>query len=504
MTYDASDRLLRVDGLPAGTVLHRYGHEGKRVKTKAPDVSISYFFGDGTAERNGIREHDVTVGDRVIARAAVPAETVPGVAAATGAAADALSDRPSAGWRMLPALLGFFALWLALLRRPTRWGFASARTRHGAGVRAGAVLLLALFSWLSCSSPSLRAGAQTLAEQASVTFLQAGFGVGPVVFTDPAGKVLEERRTEPFGESIDARTLTAAGYVVGDPDLLARDLNSLNKRTEVATGWSDHGARWMAPETARWLTPDPPVTGPDSAFMDEPWALHPYQYVHQNPMMYWDPDGRDASGQQFRAPPGESAEAVYVGVKLAQLGEQIRISYEQNAWRYDTGIPRQSFSESLGPATQIPGVGGVARVIDILDAAADGTLFEARDIDLSSLSPPDAPGFPRLPGKRGDRPAYVPRTPDGRPLPLPRGKNGELAPSSMDPHTQIGWQEGRRGGYVQTREFGPNGQPARQIDWTDHGRPAQHTDPHVHEYLPNPTGGTPQHGPARPPRPGEF
>jgi hypothetical protein len=108
-------------------------------------------------------------------------------------------------------------------------------------------------------------------------------------------------------------------------------------------------------------------------------------------------------------------------------------------------------------------------------------------------------------GARGvRRPSYVPKGSDGAPSPLPRGPNGELAPSSMDPHTQIGWQEGRRGGYVQTREFGPNGQPVKQVDWTNHGRPGQHTDPHVHDYVPNPTGGSPQHGPARPPSPGEL
>ena len=102
------------------------------------------------------------------------------------------------------------------------------------------------------------------------------------------------------------------------------------------------------------------------------------------------------------------------------------------------------------------------------------------------------------------RPRYVPTGENGEPLSLPRGPNGELAPSSMDAHTQIGWQVGRRGGYIQTREFGANGQPVKQVDWTNHGRPGQHTDPHVHDFLPNPSGGTPQLGPARPPGPGEF
>jgi hypothetical protein len=52
----------------------------------------------------------------------------------------------------------------------------------------------------------------------------------------------------------------------------------------------------MAPETARWLTPDPPVKGPDPKFLEAPWALHPYQYVHQNPIGNWDPDGRRCAG----------------------------------------------------------------------------------------------------------------------------------------------------------------------------------------------------------------
>jgi len=107
-------------------------------------------------------------------------------------------------------------------------------------------------------------------------------------------------------------------------------------------------------------------------------------------------------------------------------------------------------------------------------------------------------------GEAGGQPRYVPTGLDGKPLPLPRGPNGELLPSSMAPHTQIGWKEGRRGGYVQTREFSWNGEPVKQVDWTNHGRPQEHTNPHIHDYVPNPTGGTPQHGPPRPPRPGEL
>ena len=37
----------------------------------------------------------------------------------------------------------------------------------------------------------------------------------------------------------------------------------------------------------------------------------------------------------------------------------------------------------------------------------------------------------------------------------------------------------------------------RDIDFTDHGRPKEHPNPHQHDYIPNPTGGTLQHGPAK-------
>lgn len=73
------------------------------------------------------------------------------------------------------------------------------------------------------------------------------------------------------------------------------------------------------------------------------------------------------------------------------------------------------------------------------------------------------------------------------------GRVVEKTTWSLDGDDKI---RGRKGEY---RGYDDNGKlvPIRDIDFTDHGRPKEHSNPHhQHDYLPNPTGGTPQHGPA--------
>ncbi len=46
--------------------------------------------------------------------------------------------------------------------------------------------------------------------------------------------------------------------------------------------------------------------------------------------------------------------------------------------------------------------------------------------------------------------------------------------------------------YPYAREIDKYGKPIRDIDFTDHGYPKAHPNPHQHEHRENETGGTPK------------
>ncbi len=281
LAYNGFDQLLRVDG-PAGTVTYAYGHDGLRVSTTAPDGSKTLRFSPMLSEEaDGTRQLDISVGDHLIAR--VTRTPAPAPAGGSGVA----------GLLAIGALLlGLAAL---LVRAPS---LLRAR-RFRPAYLAAAALLPGILITTSCGTPSaLRSSSDAVERTTSrIVYYQRTIGAGPTLITREDGSVLEERRYEPFGVSIDAYREPAGGGAgtIGGVDFVVDPHNALNKQTDATTGWSDHGARWLAPETARWLTPDPPVKAPDPKFLADPWALHPYQYVNQNPVRYWDPDGREGS-----------------------------------------------------------------------------------------------------------------------------------------------------------------------------------------------------------------
>jgi RHS repeat-associated protein len=132
---------------------------------------------------------------------------------------------------------------------------------------------------LSCASPDAApAGARVLVVDR--TYFHDGFGPGPALVTGAGGAVIDERRVEPYGAPL-----------AGDPWREPRD--PLGGVADATTGLADHGARWLAGASGRWLVPDPLVLAPDARHAALPWDLHPYQYARSAPTLFWDPDGKD-------------------------------------------------------------------------------------------------------------------------------------------------------------------------------------------------------------------
>ncbi|WP_140787615.1 FG-GAP-like repeat-containing protein [Myxococcus xanthus] len=297
MTYNGLDQLVRVK-LPSspGTtsvVEHDYGFDGMRVLTRAPSGDMQYWFSPQLTQRGAsIRERYLRLADRVLARVThVPSSAsgksvVPPPTEIEGATIDGAVGRLVSG--LILGALACVTLMALCIRVPA----------HGRWRRWSAGMLAVSMLGLSCDT-GVRAEHHAESQRAAlwieeqVQYFHGGVSAGPVLISRQDGSVLEERRYEPFGAPIDAyRELLGGSAELGDVDHVGEPLNVLNKLTEAHTGWSDHGARWMAPESARWLTPDSPVKGPEPQFLSSPWDLHPYQYVRQNPVLYWDPDGR--------------------------------------------------------------------------------------------------------------------------------------------------------------------------------------------------------------------
>jgi RHS repeat-associated protein len=277
LIYNGLDQLKRVEGLGAGTdvVEHAYGYDGFRVLTRSPVGDVQYWFTPGISERNGIREHYIRLGDRLIAR--VDQRDTEG----GGGGGGFVVDGGHRAGRMLVLMLMLLSLGLALAA-------VLGAAGRGRWVRATSGLVAGAIALSGCGLFTANSWTHE-----GTTYFHQGVSPGPTLMTREDGTVLEERRYEPFGEELDAYREVGGTGSIGSIDYTVDSHNILNKQTDSTTGWSYHGARWMAPETARWLTPDPPVKAPDPKLVLNPSSAHPYQYVGQNPIAFWDPDGRE-------------------------------------------------------------------------------------------------------------------------------------------------------------------------------------------------------------------
>jgi RHS repeat-associated protein len=344
LAYNGFDQLTSVSGVPGGgTVTHAYGYDGTRVRSVAAGGGQTLWFSPEVSEdQNGVRSYDVRIGDRLVARIVRnPA------ALAAAARAETISSGAAIARGLWIALGGGGALLLLVALAMPRRARRAHGTRAAVGAfrlrlrAAGSALTLASFVLTGCNTRALSVEATEegeLGTTSSVLYYHQAIGAGPALVTRADGSLFEERRYEPYGAPIDSYTEaagTAGPGTTGTIDFLRDPHNSLNKQSDAATGWSDHGARWMAPELARWQTPDPPVKAPSGRFMTSPWDLNPYQYVNQNPVLYWDPDGRD------KLPlPGEGTDLLVQdtdtsGHKLSTDAQAVLGPIFQRAWGFD-------------------------------------------------------------------------------------------------------------------------------------------------------------------------
>jgi RHS repeat-associated protein len=144
----------------------------------------------------------------------------------------------------------------------------------------GAAILMATLGVCACGGGAPRArGEQALSSE--IRYFHGGLGAGAALVTGAGGAKVWERRYEPYGVPL------------GDADFVDEPQGGLGMPVDASTGLADHGARWSAAASARWLTPDPRVEEPLAELARAPWELAPYAYAGGNPTLYWDPDGRD-------------------------------------------------------------------------------------------------------------------------------------------------------------------------------------------------------------------
>ena len=219
-----------------------------------------------------------------------------------------------------------------------------------------------------------------------------------------------------------------------------------SKRLDPETGLINFGKRYYDPHHIRWLSTDP------AGFVD---SINLYQYALNNPFKYYDPNGETLLGFV-----GGLVQIIAGGAVMAS-GFAIEVA-TFGGYTFALGV-----HEATGLALMMNG----CRM----------AMHHAQDLS-TSIEFPNTNSMDWNTFKTTD--VYFPDRE------LPRDKDGIPIPEVSAPHTQLGKRNGSQGPYPQAREFDENGNPVREIDFTDHGTPNKHPNPHQHRREENPTGGT--------------
>jgi RHS repeat-associated protein len=293
------------------------------------------------------------------------------------------------------------------------------------------------------------------AEGETVTYYYANQQGTPLATADAAGSLLSSAEYKPYGEQVLGVPMSGPAYTghVVDPD----------------SGLIYMQARYYDPVVGRFLTTDPVDSAPGA-----PVTFNRYAYAGDNPVVNTDPDGRQCA-QCLYFPAGDLEKQARINQGAAGKSLTVVLIAASVAG----SVVQPELAAEAVPLAETLEAGGVEAEV------AAGAEVEAEAASGEVASDEAASSETAFPDRE------LPRDP----------RTGEPVkdPEANGPHSQLGKGTGRKvGKYDQAREFDQDGKAVRDVHFTDHGRPRVHTSPHQHRYLPNPTGGTPQVGPAEP------
>lgn len=317
-----------------------------------------------------------------------------------------------------------------------------------------------------------------------------------------------------------------------------------SKRIEETTGWSSFGRRFYDPVIGRWLSEDPfgYEAGPNL-----------YGYLFNSPMTYIDGYGEiafipflltlaisvavqsinnhlDKTPQSFELSFNSSNDyswnspAQTVDQKMSEqlnyFADQVSVTVvnaiictTETFCEFSTGCVEGFFSVEFGDTESGSSrdwgrsIGYGADCVSTASFVCSGAAFGfvvTKQVAKTALQKRVGKQFiTTLGGKQAAKTRVQVIAGSYRPSrELPKNKHGVLQSDAKVPHTQIGTKKGSKGDYTQAREWGycENGDlvPRRDIDFTDHGRWRDHTNPHQHRWLRDSPRGSPRRGDAIP------
>jgi RHS repeat-associated protein len=248
--------------------------------------------------------------------------------------------------------------------------------------------------------------------------------------TDTGGNVVWSATYFPFGQE-------------WNPQATSNHYKFTGKERDAESGLDDFGARYYSSQYGRFMTPDwaaKPIDVPYAHF-GNPQSLNLYSYVQNNPTTLADADGHVAGAD----------DAVEAGIVLFAIAAVATEAY------YQMPPDQRDFGRAIVSATT-----------SVTSEIKGWFQSESNKSDSTAQPPPD-------------------RTANDAPR---RDANGKLIPdpeAAGAAHTQLGTRSSRSQPgvrYPQAVEYDAKGKPVKRIDFSNHGRPKEHTNPHEHPIDP--------------------